>query len=171
MRARIRRCEREYPLAERIAWRLVHDAGPFQPARVDNISQSGIALCVPGATQVSHGSAICTLSRRNGSSRRARVVRVEQTRKDDVLETVIGCHWISPHDRTRGINHPRPLLRAAATRARLEAARIEAARSPEPCFEDGHPSHVRLGVAHAPRICLDVSDLPRSPKEPPACNG
>lgn len=98
MRSQTRRSERTYPRSERIAWRETTDPGALRPASVSNVSRSGVAIRIVGDPNISHGTAIQTLTRRSPTPRRARVVRIEQTREHGKLETTIGCRWISSEE-------------------------------------------------------------------------
>ncbi|USN98410.1 MAG: PilZ domain-containing protein [Phycisphaeraceae bacterium] len=97
---RHRICERRYPQNETIAWGDAR-GNPLAPARVRDISLSGIGLIIPGDAVVGHGELIRTLSRDHAEARRARVIRVEQHKESGSAETCLGCRWVIGSDRAR----------------------------------------------------------------------
>lgn len=97
-----RRKERVYPRACTAAWGPA-SGGALTPARIRDVSESGVALCVRDARGITLGQPIRVLSSTWPHARRARVVRVDSEHGRRSGSTTVGCRWIGKNDRKRSL--------------------------------------------------------------------
>lgn len=98
--------ERSYPDDGRVAWGDTF-GGELAPAKVRDISETGIGLLVAGDVGAHMGDAIRVLSGDEEYARRARIVRIATLREGSRLQTTIGCRWLTNKDTRERWSHRR----------------------------------------------------------------
>lgn len=94
--------QRVYPSHSRVAWSTGGER-TLAPARIRDLSESGIGLTITGPFAGGMGEPIRIVGFRWNQPRMARIVRVSTHGVGVGNETTVGCRWVSGEGRRRSV--------------------------------------------------------------------